>query len=102
MTTNKATSLKSTINRYQEEMKRTGNIRAVPRDFHDNAISNICNSLYAVKQSGLMYNILMFDRKQKCLYDMKKDVNFEPSILLDEIINGKMDLNLRRESMKMI
>ena len=98
MATNKEISWQSTINRYNEEMKKKGKPRAVPRDFHDNVISNICNSLYAVKQSGLMSNILMFDRKQNCLYDMKKDVNVEPSILLDQIINGKDNLNLRREN----
>lgn len=98
MATNKETSWQSTINRYNEEMRRTGKPRAVPRDFHDTVISSICNSLYTVKHSGLMSNILMFDRKQNCLYNMKKDINVEPSILLDEIINGKMDLNLRREN----
>ena len=29
---------------------------------------------------------------------MKKDINVEPSILLDQIINGKDNLNLRREN----
>ena len=98
MATNKETSWQSTINRYNEEMRRTGKPRAVPRDFHDSVISTICNSLYTVKQSGLMSNILMFDRKQNCLYDMKRDIYVEPNILLDQIINGKMDLNLRREN----
>ena len=98
MATNKETSWQSTINRYNEEMKKSGKPRAVPKDFHDNVISNICNSLYTVKQSGLMSNILMFDRKQNCLYNMKKDINIDPSILLDEIINGKINLNLRREN----
>ena len=100
MATNKETSWQSTIKRYDEEIKRSGKPRAVPRDFHDAVISNICNSLYTVKQSGLMSNILIFDRKQNCLYDMKRDVNVEPSILLDEIINGKTNsnVNLRRES----
>ena len=89
MATNKDISWQSTINRYNEEMRRTGKPRAVPRDFHDKVISNICQSLYTVKQSGLMTNILMFDRKQNCLYNLQKDRNVEPSILLDEIINGK-------------
>jgi hypothetical protein len=31
----------------------------------------------------------MFDRKQNCLYNMKKDINVDPTILLDQIINGK-------------
>ena len=91
MATNKEVSWKSTINRYYEELKRKGKPRAVPRDFHDTVISNICNSLYEVKKSGLMSNILMFDRKQNCLYNMKKDTNVEPNILLDQIINGKIE-----------
>ena len=89
MATNKEVSWQSTIDRYYEELRRTGKPRAVPRDFHDNVISNICNSLYEVKKSGLMSNILMFDRKQNCLYNMKNDINVEPNVLLDQIINGK-------------
>ena len=91
MATNKEISWQSTINRYYEEMKRTGKPRAVPRDFHDKVISNICKSLLTVKESGLMSNILMFDRKQNCLYNMLTDINVGPSILLDEIINGRMN-----------
>ena len=89
MATNKEVSWQSTINRYYEDLKRTGKPRAVPKEFHDTVISNICNSLYTVKESGLMSNILMFDRKQNCLYNMKKDINVDPTILLDQIINGK-------------
>ena len=96
MATNKEISWQSTINRYYEEMRRTGKPRAVPRDFHDKVISNICNSLYSVKQSGLMSNILMFDRKQNCLYNMKEDINVEPSILLDQIINGRINIQERK------
>ena len=89
MATNKEISWQGTINRYYEEMRKNGKPRAVPKDFHDEVISNICNSLNEVKQSGLMTNILMFDRKQNCLYNMKKDRDVDPSILLDQIINGK-------------
>lgn len=89
MATNKEVSWQSTINRYYEDLKRTGKPRAVPKEFHDKVISNICNSLNTVKESGLMSNILMFDRKQNCLYNMKKDINVDPIILLDQIINGK-------------
>ena len=96
MATNKEISWQSTINRYYEEMKITGKPRAVPKDFHDKVISNICNSLYSVKQSGLMSNILMFDRKQNCLYNMKEDINVEPSILLDQIINGRINIQERK------
>ena len=96
MATNKEVSWQGTINRYYEEMRRTGKPRAVPRDFHDRVISNICNSLYSVKQSGLMSNILMFDRKQNCLYNMKEDINVEPSILLDQIINGRINIQERK------
>jgi len=90
MATNKEVSWQGTINRYYEEMRKTGKPRAVPRDFHDKVVSNICNSLYEVKQSGLMSNILIFDRTQTCLYNMKENKDVEPSILLDQIINGKL------------
>ena len=43
-----------------------------------------------------MSNILMFDRKQNCLYNMKEDINVEPSILLDQIINGRINIQERK------
>jgi len=35
-----------------------------------------------------MSNILIYDRNKNCLYDMKKDKNIDPCLLLYCIING--------------
>jgi UDP-N-acetylglucosamine kinase len=101
MATNKEVSWQGTINRYYEEMRRTGKPRAVPKDFHDQVVSNICNSLSEVKQSGLMSNILIFDRTQTCLYNMKANPDIEPSTLLDQVINGKLH-NIAKEVDRLI
>ena len=101
MATNKEVSWQGTINRYYEEMRRTGKPRAIPKNFHDQVVSNICNSLDEVKQSGLMSNILIFDRTQTCLYNMRDNKDIEPSVLLDHIINGKLN-NIIKEADRLI
>ena len=88
MATPKKVSWQGTIDRYNKELKKGGNPRAVPKEFHDKVVENICKSLDIVKKSGLMSNILLFDRNKNCLYDMKKDKNIDPCLLLYLIING--------------
>ena len=93
MATPKDVSWKGTIDRYNRELKKGGSPRAVSKEFHDNVVKNIVHSLSVVKESGLMSNILIFDRNKKCLYDMQKDKNTDPCLLLFAIINGYLSKN---------
>ena len=88
MATPKNISWQGTIDRYNKELKNGGNPRAVSKEFHDKVVDNICKSLDTVKRSGLMDNIIIYDRNKNCLYDMKKDKNVDPCLLLYCIING--------------
>jgi UDP-N-acetylglucosamine kinase len=94
MATPKDISWQGTIDRYNRELKNGGSPRAVSKEFHDNVVKNIVHSLDVVKESGLMSNILIFDRNKKCLYDMKKDKNIDPCLLLFAIINGYLSKNI--------
>ena len=88
MATPKNVSWEGTIDRYNVELKKGGNPRAVPKEFHDRVVENICQSLDVVRKSGLMSNILLFNRNKNCIYDEEKDENTDPSLLLNLIING--------------
>ena len=94
MATPKDVSWQGTIDRYNRELKNGGSPRAVSKEFHDNVVKNIVHSLDVVKESGLMSNILIFDRNKKCLYDMQKDKNTDPCLLLFAIINGYLSKNI--------
>ena len=87
MATPKEISWQGTIDRYNKELKKSGNQRAVSREFHDKVVSNICNSLKIVKNSGLMSNIIIYNRNKNTLYDMKKNKDVDPCILLYIKIN---------------
>lgn len=91
MATSKYISWQGTIDRYNEEVKKGGSSRAVSKDFHDEVVENICNSLDVVKKSGLMSNIIIYDRNKACLYNMKKDKNINPCLLLYCIINDFLE-----------
>jgi len=88
MATPKDISWQGTIDRYNKELKKGGSSRAVSKEFHDNVVKNIVHSLGVVKESGLMSNILIFNRNKKRLYDMQKDKYIDPCLLLLGIING--------------
>ena len=94
MATPKDVSWQGTIDRYNRELKRGGSPRAVSKEFHDNVVKNIVHSLDVVKESGFMSNILIFDRNKKCLYNMQKDKNIDPCLLLFAIINGYLTKNI--------
>ena len=91
MATSKYISWQGTIDRYNEEVKKGGSPRAVSKEFHDEVVENICNSLDVVKKSGLMSNIIIYDRNKACLYNMKKDKNINPCLLLYCIINDFLE-----------
>ena len=88
MATPKDVSWQGTIDRYNKELKNGGSSRAVSKEFHDKVVKNIVHSLDVVKKSGLMSNILIFNRNKKCLYNKQKNKNIDPCSLLFAIING--------------
>ena len=88
MATPKTISWQGTIDRYNKALENGESPRAVSKEFHDKVADNICSSLDIVKKSGLMSNILIYDRNKICLYNMKKDKNVNPVLLLYLIING--------------
>ena len=51
MATPKQISWQGAIDRYNKELKKGGNPRAVSKEFHDKVVNNICNSLDIVKKS---------------------------------------------------
>jgi UDP-N-acetylglucosamine kinase len=87
MATPKDISWQGTIDRYNYQLKHNGNTRAVSKEYHDLVIKNICNSLNTVKKSGLMSNIIIYNRKKQCLYNMNKHKNIDPCTLLYNIIH---------------
>ena len=93
MATPKDVSWQGTIDRYNKELKNGGSPRAVSKEFHDKVVKNICYSLDVVKKSGLMSNILIFNRNKKCLYNQQKDKNTNPCLLLFSIINAYSSKN---------
>ena len=93
MVTPRKISWQGTIDRYNREVKNGGSPRAVSKEFYDKVLENICNSLDIVKKSGLMSNILIYDRNKVCIYDMKKDRKKDPCKLLNSIINGHFPIN---------
>lgn len=88
MATSKEISRQSTIARYNKGVRNGRGSRFVSEGFHNTVVSNICNSLEIVKNSGLMSNILLYNRNQKCLYNMQKDIETNPCKLLNSIIHG--------------
>ena len=93
MATPKDVSWQGTIDRYNRELKNGGSSRAVSNEFHDKVVKNICYNLDVVKKSGLMSNILIFNRNKKCLYNKQKNKNIDPCSLLFAIINGYYSKN---------
>ncbi len=87
MATPKSESWQGTLERYNAVKNAGGQPRAVPKEFHDMVVANIANSISEVYKSGLMSNILIFNRNKECLYDMSKTPEVNPSKLLDSIVN---------------
>ena len=88
MATSKKISWQGTIERYNKGVRNGRCSRFVSEGFPHTVVSNICNSLEIVKNSGLMSNILLYNRNQKCLYNMQKDIETNPCKLLNSIIHG--------------
>lgn len=89
MCTDKETSWQSTIDRYNE-MERLGLLpRAVPRDKFEETVKAIPDNISALYKSGEFDNILLFNRKTECLYNMKKQPLQNPAEIVKRELNGK-------------
>lgn len=89
MATPKSESWNGTLERYSAIKASGAQPRAVPKEFHDLVVANISNSISEVYKSGLMSNILIYNRNKECLYDMSKSPEVNPSKLLDSIVNNE-------------
>ena len=88
MATPKEESWKGTIDRYNSQKEMGLQPRAVPKEFHDLVVANISDSISQVYKSGLMSNILIYNRNKECLYDMSKTPKINPNNLLEKAIHG--------------
>ena len=89
MCTDKETAWQSTIDRYNE-MERLGLLpRAVPRDKFEETVKAIPDNISALYKSGEFDNILLFNRKTECLYNMKKQPQLNPAEIVKRELNGK-------------
>lgn len=96
MCTDKETAWQSTIDRYNE-MERLGLLaRAVPRDKFEETVKAIPDNISALYKSGEFENILLFNRKTECLYNMKKQPQLNPA----EIVKRKLAANRAPEQAK--
>ena len=91
MATPKEVSWKGTLDRYNSQKEMGLQPRAVPKEFHDLVVTNISNSISEVYKSGLMSNILIYNRNKESLYDMSKTPQVNPSKLLDSIVNENIN-----------
>ena len=96
MATPKEESWKGTIDRYNSQKEMGLQPRAVPKEFHDLVVSNISDSISQVYKSGLMSNILIYNRNKECLYDMSKTPKINPNNLLEKIVLKSND-NIENE-----
>lgn len=88
MCTDKETAWQSTIDRYNE-MERLGLLpRAVPRDKFEETVKAIPENISALYKSGEFDNILLFNRKTECLYNMKKQPQLNPADIVRRELNA--------------
>lgn len=96
MCTDKETAWQSTIDRYNE-MERLGLLaRAVPRDKFEETVKAIPDNISTLYKSGEFDNILLFNRKTECLYNMKKQPQLNPA----EIVKRELTANRAPEHAK--
>jgi len=89
MCTDKETSWQSTIDRYNE-MERLGlTARAVPRDKFEETVRAIPDNISVLYKLGEFDNILLFNRKTECLYNMKKQPQLNPAEIVKRELNGR-------------
>lgn len=91
MCTDKKTALQSTINRYNK-MKSLGiTPRAVPRDKFEETVKAIPENISLLYRSGEFDNILLFNRQNECLYELKKQPQLNPADIVKRELNGNHD-----------
>ncbi len=79
----------STIKRYEEMIAKGYTPRATQKEAHDYVVSQIPNNLFEIYKSQKFDEILIYDRKDVCLYDMKEAPTVLPNAVINDMLNGK-------------
>lgn len=88
MCTDKQTAWQTTIDRYNE-MNALGILpRAVPKDKFDETVKAIPENISRLYQTGEFDNILLFNRQNECLYELKKQPQQNPAEIVMRDLNG--------------
>ena len=88
MCTDKKTALQSTIDRYNA-MKALGiTPRAVPKDKFEETVKAIPENISLLYRSCEFDNILLFNRQNECLYELKKQPQQNPADIVKRELNG--------------
>ena len=88
MCTDKETAWQSTIDRYNEMKSHGVPPRAVPRDKFEETVKAIPENISALYKLGEFDNILLFNRKTECLYNMKKQPQLNPADIVRRELNA--------------
>lgn len=88
MCTDKKAAWQSTIDRYNEMERLRLLPRAVPRDKFEETVKAIPENISALYKSGEFDNILLFNRKTECLYNMKKQPQLNPADIVRRELNA--------------
>ena len=87
MATPKEISWQGVVKRYEEELEKGGLARIVPKEFHDYVVEHIVDAIDEVYRSGMVSNIIIYNRKCEKLYDMRDTPDKNPKDILDARIN---------------
>ena len=92
-------SWQGTIDRYNQMLAAGIPARATTRENHDNIVNHIVSNLHELYNMRIFDNIVMYDRTKRCLYDMKKTPNVDPSKILDMKLHSrtKAEREMRNE-----
>ena len=96
MATYKEISWKGTLERYNEMLAKGCPARATERKIHDTIVKNIVSNISELYKMKVFDNIVLYDREEKCLYNMKNSPDIDPS----EILYNKINYNKGYEGEK--
>ncbi len=90
MCTAKQTAWQNTIDRFNEMKSHGVPPRAVPIDKFDETVKAIPENISLLYQSGELNNILLFNRQNECLYELKKQPQQNPAEIVKRELNGNL------------
>lgn len=100
MATSKEASWKGTIDRYNDMRIRGIPARATTRESHDTIVKNIVPNLDKLYKMHVFDNIVIYDREERCLYDMNKTPNTNPSKILEKKIFHNKERQRKKDDMQ--